>query len=157
MHITMISWYIYYRRDFGSYYTSTMVSKSEISCRGSWHLSDPLKTPFFEVWEQIMVHYLTRLVQSRSQILESWSCLVCELSGLDLGIFWTDFYANSGYVYGPLLVFFFWQRYCEQSVRPSMPIRIPSQIAVDCKSVHLHSNTPEIMCQWVQIVTNIFA
>ncbi len=26
--------------------------------------------------------------------------------------------------------------YCEQSARPSMPIRIPSQIVVDCKSVH---------------------
>ncbi len=26
--------------------------------------------------------------------------------------------------------------YHEQSARPSMPIRIPSQIAVDCKSVH---------------------
>ena len=29
-----------------------------------------------------------------------------------------------------------WQRYCEQSARPSMPTRIPSQIAVDCKSDH---------------------
>ncbi len=29
-----------------------------------------------------------------------------------------------------------WQRCCEHPVKPSMPIRIPSQIAVDCKSVH---------------------
>ncbi len=30
-----------------------------------------------------------------------------------------------------------WQQYHEQSASTTMPIRIPSQIAVDCKSVHL--------------------
>ncbi len=30
----------------------------------------------------------------------------------------------------------FWQGNCEQSARPSMLIRVPSQIAVDCKSVY---------------------
>ncbi len=30
----------------------------------------------------------------------------------------------------------FWQRHCEQSARLNMSIGIPSQIAVDCKSVH---------------------
>ena len=30
-----------------------------------------------------------------------------------------------------------WQRYREQSAKTNMPVRIPSQIAVDCKSVHL--------------------
>ncbi len=28
--------------------------------------------------------------------------------------------------------------HCEHSAKPSMPIRIPSQIAVDCKSVHYY-------------------
>ena len=39
--------------------------------------------------------------------------------------------------YCKTLLFLFWQRFCEWPVWPMMPIRIPSQIAVDCKSVHL--------------------
>ena len=44
---------------------------------------------------------------------------------------WTDSIAPSETI--------IWQRFCEQSTRPSMPMRIPSQITVDCKSVHYSS------------------
>ncbi len=30
----------------------------------------------------------------------------------------------------------FWQRFCEHTATPSITISVPSQIAVDCKSVH---------------------
>ncbi len=32
------------------------------------------------------------------------------------------------------------QKYCEPSATPSIPIRISSQIAVDCKSVHFYQD-----------------
>ena len=39
-----------------------------------------------------------------------------------------------------LFLALFWQSFCEQSAIPSIPISIPSQIAVDYKSVHLDSD-----------------
>ncbi len=57
-------------------------------------------------------------------------CCPRELSGLVQRIYCTE-------SIGLILIALFWQRYCENSARPSIPIGIPSQIAVDCKSVHL--------------------
>ena len=42
-----------------------------------------------------------------------------------------------------------WQRFCEQPTRPSMPMSIPSQIAVDCKSVHFSMQIGAISSEFV--------
>ncbi len=79
--------------------------------------------------------YLTRAVSSPTSdpgkgVLPA-ACLLAASCLLTAGLLWSPREVACDNI------FIFWQKNCEQSARPSMPIRIPSQTAVDCKSVHL--------------------
>ncbi len=73
-----------------------------------------------------------------------------------LGLSYCPVVLLSGHV--PFLVLF-WQRYCEQSARPGMLIGTPSQIAVDCKSVHylLQSDTAKDIHLEKQVFAFLFS
>ncbi len=78
------------------------------------------------------------------QILEKRSCLAASCL---LAASWLLSYSVPLFTYCKLVALFhvFWQRFCEEPARLSMPITIPSQITVDCKSVHWFRIT---YCGW---------
>ncbi len=84
----------------------------------------------------VLTYYLTRAVSSPTSDLGK-KVILC----LVWGVAWLWVVRVSENLVGQPFLALFWQRFCEQSARPSMPIRIPSQIAVDCKSVHSKEET----------------
>ncbi len=125
------------------------VSKRKmISCRDNHYLTRAVSSPTSDLGKEVL-----------SCAVSSVPCGVCrvaELSGFLQGIYWLDFYEHyqilcsqlclplSGKTIQTITILrdcsnpiaLFWQGF-EQLARSSMSISKPSQITVDCKSVHL--------------------
>ena len=63
-----------------------------------------------------------RVWEPKTRTLDRWDLIVCQFLSCPTSHFHMDVTI--------------WQWYHDQSARTTIPIRIPSQIAVDCKSVH---------------------